>query len=1055
MAKKSERQEATLPNPMIVSPNPTVRLHYGSDPLLGFHLSTASISIDPKSNSRGNQDLTTPVAVARAEFRDWCDSFRTRAGQKNQIHPLTLRFFTGDAIAFAYTLHGHRVTGRSGTAGWYRDRNGTFEVLHLAKEDYCHELSEGSSSAPAPVTFNVIDTSNLIDHVGALNLLIAVSPLIDANPSSVLYTEALVKQSNSDFDYVEQLLCGHLSAIALLLGLAPVSYWANTSVTCQWEDCLVDIVGPLSEGSTHKGQSCIRVVWARPLFSSQAKTAEANLQALHFDPAELANLLLNVFHQMYPVEHVSMLLSAASLDPNRISLISLPQYTRASFAALLRITQTRVETGDWEKTVGMVLGSLEQGSPIMLAKNYMQELYVQFHVLGVYSVDVLKHPCNTEPTFTVSTEQGLRDWKMMPPVVCVTLKVPRSKLRVFTDKPLNIGTVPMTCTIQSGSAHPSSTTAWYNTFAAVQLGFGKLSLSGTPDKGDFQVHIADDPQGWHGTSPLYVSFLAPSWMLLREPTSARVSFAIQATPLTTGKFARQLGIMLSILDTTLGDRNHVFISEHLPNQATRIAPLGFANDQLAKPKSIVEGVETTIKATLDRIGERILLLTARLDFISGSLRSTLRDGCQVTVQPNPTINSFTISLVNPGSSSSQEMTITFPIPVTTSSLKTRIARKSSYIELIADVVTDPASEPSPAFTCSHPPSSSRTVPIPYTLPYIPTPLSSLPIISFASPHSLERWLTPHVSLMLSRHERLLYENRPTHPTSQDQRSTLAAFKYGLFTLFMHFAGVDTPTSHNGPSPSSSRVFAISHPSEGGIQIVIFCSALRLDTANRVVVVDAAVLPLYDTFMPNDKSFINGLFQQSRDLGHIKVESADELRMWKTRLGGWVEKCRLGSWEHVPGKCEFVTEKKKALLLVQQGEQAMCDCGKGVFPANYITGDDGLEKVWNLLKEYCVRAAIYPVYASSLVEDLMPELAGREREMMQQVAAGGLGAFNDAGVNAGDDSPTNNCKTCGAEKKKDGQALNLCGKCRKVKYCSRECQRTGWKTHKRFCGSSSS
>ena len=45
----------------------------------------------------------------------------------------------------------------------------------------------------APLSFNVIDTSNLLDHVGSVNLLVAAIPLLEHNLSATLYTEALVK----------------------------------------------------------------------------------------------------------------------------------------------------------------------------------------------------------------------------------------------------------------------------------------------------------------------------------------------------------------------------------------------------------------------------------------------------------------------------------------------------------------------------------------------------------------------------------------------------------------------------------------------------------------------------------------------------------------------------------------------------------------------------------------------------------------------------------------------------------------------------------------------
>jgi hypothetical protein len=47
-----------------------------------------------------------------------------------------------------------------------------------------------------------------------------------------------------------------------------------------------------------------------------------------------------------------------------------------------------------------------------------------------------------------------------------------------------------------------------------------------------------------------------------------------------------------------------------------------------------------------------------------------------------------------------------------------------------------------------------------------------------------------------------------------------------------------------------------------------------------------------------------------------------------------------------------------------------------------------------------------------------------------------------------------CKTCGklkAELSKEEKKLKTCGKCKRVAYCSKECQKKDWKGHKKNCG----
>lgn len=68
----------------------------------------------------------------------------------------------------------------SSPAGFYRDSYHSKQLV-LDNEDYLE-------SGGAPTSFTVIDTSNLIDYIGALNLLVASIPLLENNYVSSLYT---------------------------------------------------------------------------------------------------------------------------------------------------------------------------------------------------------------------------------------------------------------------------------------------------------------------------------------------------------------------------------------------------------------------------------------------------------------------------------------------------------------------------------------------------------------------------------------------------------------------------------------------------------------------------------------------------------------------------------------------------------------------------------------------------------------------------------------------------------------------------------------------------
>jgi hypothetical protein len=81
-----------------------------------------------------------------------------------------------------------------------------------------------SQPNPAPTIFNVIDTSNLVDHLGSLNVLTAVAPLLEHIFSATLRTEIMVPRDANIATSAEKLLCGDLPIVGSLLGLKPTQY---------------------------------------------------------------------------------------------------------------------------------------------------------------------------------------------------------------------------------------------------------------------------------------------------------------------------------------------------------------------------------------------------------------------------------------------------------------------------------------------------------------------------------------------------------------------------------------------------------------------------------------------------------------------------------------------------------------------------------------------------------------------------------------------------------------------------------------------------------------
>ena len=969
--------KSRFPNPMFAgSLEDTFILHYGTDPLQGFHLATAYASLTSGSPLKSSENLHIHkvVAAARLQFRKWCASFRKDA-QKN----LTIRFFAGDALAFCHTLQHMHTTGDRSQSNWYRDQY-HLEALILDGEDY-------ASNGNAPLLFNIIDTSNLLDHVGAINLLVAASPLLENSICATLYTEVLVKKQEDLKALVDDILCGHFPTLSILFGLVPIEYWTNSTATSVVEEHLLDIVTrTMGHRDNNTGQMHNRLTWKRFVAESTA------IPAIRFDGPELAHILYQFYLRMFRNEDMTHLFS--KIDLQTIQNSSVLHYHRGSLASFLRFVKRRVVV-DWNETMNVFIGLVENNSSLLMSRNYMQELYIQLHLLDLHTVSTFTPPFKhiSQP----QASKGLSAWREIPAVICITLKVPRAQLRAITEVPLKeLGTPILHCVLQSSSKHPGR--QWQNIFAMVQLTFGEVTTSGSRCDDGFRVNVSEDVHGWNGHSSLLVSFVAPSWVVLLEPKAATVAVGIQSTPQSSHTFMKSLGFDMNIYKTTLGNEENVYMTKYRPNLLGHASVCNFEEPSKIASKHTNEEVATTVKASVDLKTGQITALICRLDIRLESIKSGLRNGAPVeTVQTSPCTISVAIGKAGP------KFRLLFPVPVQISRSKSRIARKSSYIEVIAPMADPRDGGGVPHFMC--PMFPSKNGPVIWNMPRLN--LDCLPILDTSKRKELE-WLTTHVSLMLSSRERHLRE-KSMEPGTAKQKDARINLKDSLFSLFMHFSGLQG---------QQARIFGINNPGHGGVHILVFVSCLRLDLANHTVVLDAAILPLHDHLMPKLRPFLEKL--TGIGLCSVIVDD-DELRLWKEIIPAWVERCR--QWEHRPS-CEYLS-KYKIPLSVDHGQNPICSCGEGTLPSRYSFD---LPR-WKLAAKHAVQAAISPSFSVPFVEQ---SFEGNDTTE--------LAAHCETG-----------CRLCGKGNSDDGgKGLLRCSRCLAVRYCSVECQRADWKEHKKVC-----
>ncbi|KAF8846769.1 hypothetical protein BDZ45DRAFT_812071 [Acephala macrosclerotiorum] len=965
--KPPSRAQDKIPNPMFISSSTEpLTVHYGIDPHLGFPLATAYAPLVLEVKNDLSQHSATKAA--RDHFAAWSRSFRSFAEKH-----LILRFVTGDAIAFCHSLQQQRSNPNI-ASNWYRTRY-HMEPLNL------------DGSGVGPLSFDLIDSSNLFDHVGPLNLLVAAAPLLKTTISATMYTESLVAQDRDRKELRARMLCGHFPTMSILLGLVSAEYWTNATATSSVEENLMDIALGDSR-DTRKGQMFCRIGW-----KCMAPTSNCTAYSkVHFKPADLASIIHQVYRNMFRHEDVGKFFSNLKLSVlyNNSNIY----YHRGTLVALLKLVKSRVVV-DWSDFMDEIMSRIERDTTIIKGMNYIQELYVQLQLQDVYTMPAFRP--NLQNTLPRTFFDGVGSWQDKPPAICVTLLVPRSSLGAFTSlQPLDLGTPILQTTLQSRNGFMTRT---FNAFAELQLGFGTVKTVGERTDPKFKIIIDDDPKGWLGNSPVIVSFYVPTIAVLVEPEDTLVSLAIQATPMSTHTFMPTLGMEMNVFQALLKDKKNVFITKHSPSQ---MGYRSVGSLSLSQPtqETIDPSVTNSMISSVDNTKSMISTLTGRLDFLSHDLKKLLLDGAAITIEQS---SPFVIK-VNVGDSENS-FNLVFPVPVSKARTKTRIARKFSYIEVISSMADHVTREGLSHFIC--PAFLTAIGPVIWNMPYLN--LETLSVLDITKTSRME-WLTQHTSLQMSDRERTLRGgNTVTGPAiNSDLRVN---YKESLFSIFMQYTGLQGP---------KGKVFILNKPLDGGGHIIILVSSLRLDLANHTVVLDCAIIPLTTDTMSGLRPFLTAMLNASIPNVMITVDN-DELTLWREILPSLVERCR--QWEHEP-TCEYKA-KAKIPLSTEDGEHFLCSCGMGKFPETFITG---IPK-WDVARKYAARAAISPCFSVPYVEQ---NFQGTElKERLERIY-------------------DNKCQVCQRGKTQDGTTLLRCERCRFVKYCSKECQRMDWKEHKKGC-----
>ena len=973
-------------NPMFAVSSAASRdfaVHYGAEPLLGFHIAEAFQEKAIKQQGGVSEQSKCAVVIAKSHFKAWCESFGDYVSNE-RVH---VSFFCGEALALSHALQlaialdpKHSHVARTYVKPW--------SPCPLLLDGHVNlNASRDLSYDP----FNVIDTSNLGDHLGFINVLSATAPLLRRSASSVLYTESLLMASEKLSASLSTVLGSDVATFSLLIGLAPSGLLTGATLDAvSNETALFTFI----QGDAPQKQYRLRVSWKHPQSSDPSvvgvleNSTESNLQ-IRFEAKELANYLFEIYKTMFAHEDVSKLMANMARMARMKSgqyLVDLERYTRAGMVALLRLVKATVQV-NWEQTMRLFNNHLDTDQSLMLGSNSLQEVYMHLHNFGVWTIKPLESGPKQLPQGLglslrpTSGEQGILAADDTPAVVQLVLVVPRKKLIVFTGKkPDAIGTPALHVSVTQTKGQNQ----YENKFYSFQAFFGDVVYDDSTQNASV---VKEDENGWLGSADLVVTCAVPAFGLLIGPKNGiRVALMINTNPDSRARFTH-LGMRLAVFETGSSDEKRLFVCRDAP-KLDNLRSSSMQQEWVKKISSQNQSsFQTLVKLTA---GHRATHLQSHMDFPKDSAESkALSTGEALTVIEH----SPSTVMVRIGSSLKRQ--VIFPLPIQGSQSKTRIARKSSWIEVEVPIFTGLDGDRFDSWTQMV--FEASLPPLCWSMPRVNLELQ--PMVTFPRTGD-SSWLRTFMGTTVSDTERPL--------SKLDQATTTNAkfdLKQSLNILFLTFAGLDER------SKASSKTFQLALEPTGA-HTLIFAVAIRHDLDLGSLVMEAYVVPFT---IPRVKELLQPLNALQRTEPRVIRVSNDESALWKRMLPASAERCR--TWEHKP-TCEY--RNKGAPLSTEAGKSPLCSCGEGKLSGTELA-KLGL-KEWAPFAKYAICVAIAPIFPVPYIESSMSDILKTSPAVRSQQAGTSASAPSLTRQTLKSAGAVAKCDHCG----KAGDKLLVCG-----------------------------
>ena len=183
--------------------------------------------------------------------------------------------------------------------------------------------------------FNIIESSNVVDYLGLLNVLAASRPLLSTKPDAVLFSETLLRTTESDISIMNKLTMADIREVGILLNLMPLGHLVGVLAN----STLSEAVGRMDDGP-YSGR--VQMTWKAPALGDLTAYNKSGKRP-YIRPVHLATVLYEIFSKMFEDEALAVY-AQKRIRAQASALSNLSQYTRASFVCLIQTIKLMVDT---------------------------------------------------------------------------------------------------------------------------------------------------------------------------------------------------------------------------------------------------------------------------------------------------------------------------------------------------------------------------------------------------------------------------------------------------------------------------------------------------------------------------------------------------------------------------------------------------------------------------------------------------------------------------------------------------------------------------------------